>query len=221
MGLHPIAAPVLLKKLGTEIPMEALDDPSLQVASSYSEINGRDAYVHLLSHLYAARSESLWKDHDHQSWLSETFRRVWPVIKKKARRPNPPDGETLTSIYRHVIVSDIPDTLRQQLISLMPPYVTSRSELLEASDPFPPAYGTRFDDEYFADISGRMPSSNRGGPGGRRGAQDLMRMIQDAQDRLPQGEQVGRAFSCYASCLRSFADLVIRCSSASTGRILQ
>ena len=184
--LHPGAVPILLKKIGADLPVEALNE-SLRAPGSYSDSNGEDSYVYLLSHLYAARSESLWKEADKQSWLVTTFKRVWPSIKDNLPVA-PPEAsvDVLLGIYRHVIVSDIPDSLRQQLISYIPHRLSSKSELLDASDPFYPTEGTRFDDDYFSDVSGRLPRAGQQG----RSMDDLQRMLARVEQEVPEGERV-------------------------------
>ncbi len=178
----PVTVPILLKKIGADLPMEALDD-KLAAPTSYADA-GESAYAYLLSHLYAARSDSLWKEFDHSAWLSSTFKKIWPTMKDDFVLPDEPSVEDLTGVYRHVIVSDIPDALRQQLISYIPHALSSRSELLDASDPFAPPNGTRYDDNYFADVSGRL-SRGRGGDQ----AAELERMIAALEQNVPEAER--------------------------------
>ena len=191
---HPVAVPILLKKVGIDLPIEALKSPKLQIATSYSDTSDDEVHVHLLSHLYAARSESLWKEGDNGKWLLDTFQKAWPSLEDQPSTATAPDFESLeihSAIFRHILISDIPDALRQQLLSLIPPALTAQSELLNASDPFPPAEGSFFDDVYFSDLHGRGSNGSARRGNGDASRMDLLRVVQEAQDALPEDQREG------------------------------
>lgn len=116
----------------------------------------------IISSIYAARNESLWKDSDVKEWLTSTVSSVWQAASASAEGRDSSSALTPTplsmsqndkfSLYRHVLVSDMPDALRQSLTSLIPRTITSDATNLDAFDPLPPRGqgATRIDDEYFA-----------------------------------------------------------------------
>ncbi|KAN0062397.1 hypothetical protein ACQY0O_005280 [Thecaphora frezii] len=207
---HPMAVPVLASKVGIDLPDKIATHPLFQLVPRYDEAN--DSLPHLLSQIYGLRSESLWKEPGCPEWLRETTVELFDTLVKdyeatggkRKRREAVADQKTRQGIYRHVLVSDLPDNVRQQLIGYLPPEVTHNSEMMDAFDPIPPIsrelYGqrgaersggggsdkeeevTRYDDAYFAPIMGVA----RGGEDGSarqadgEGAQGLMQAFMRA-----------------------------------------
>ncbi|EPQ25766.1 uncharacterized protein PFL1_06633 [Pseudozyma flocculosa PF-1] len=206
MARYPMAVPLLANKVGIDLPGSLVTHPLFELRTRYGEA-GDDSLPHLLSQIYALRSESLWKEPGYPEWLRDTAVELFPVLKAdyeatgaaKRAKAAVADLKTRQGIYRHVLVSDLPDSVRQQLVGHLPTEVTRNGEMMDAFDPIPPVstelYGTvegegegegdedratRYDDEYFAPIMGSGGGSRGGSGGGSRaqGQQDEAGLIQ-------------------------------------------
>ena len=149
---HPHLLPLLFDKIGLAFPREMSLSPLFALDGVQD-----DAVPALLAHVYVSRSESLWREADVSAWLLSTLQQAWPTLQQHADdicRPAA-DAQSRWGIYRHVIVSDLPDALRQTLIGLIPREITSNSAMLNAYDPIPPRGSnvTRYDDEYFEPVT--------------------------------------------------------------------
>ncbi|PWZ01270.1 DUF654-domain-containing protein [Testicularia cyperi] len=189
---YPGVVPLLCNKVGVELPSKVAGHPLFQVSNRWSE--SQDTLTDLLVHIYVLRSESLWKEPGYGAWLRSTAVELSDTLiadhdlgGKSKRNPAVASHNTKQGIYRHVLVSDVPDTLRQQLIAYLPPTITGSSEQMDAFDPVPPqslrsaqpasgtpvdsddvdaemARVTRYDDDYFAPVLAEL-SASRGGDG--------------------------------------------------------
>ncbi|KAI3486224.1 hypothetical protein L1887_50252 [Cichorium endivia] len=177
----PGAVPLLCNKAGVDLPDKIATHPLFQLAPRYG---ADDTLGSLLTHIYVLRSESLWKEPGYGEWLRSTAMELAETLvadydgKRKAQ-PAVASHNTRQGIYRHVLVSDLPDAVRQQLIAYLPPSITGSSEQMDAFDPVPPRAGvsdadgldvTRYDDEYFAPVladtaTSRGPAQAGGEPG--------------------------------------------------------
>jgi Transcriptional repressor TCF25 len=155
---HPQLLPSLLDKIGVSMPEGV---PRSHPIFEFPTAEG-DSMPELLTHVYVSRSESLWREAGMSTWLTKTIKEVWPTLEKSFEsnqwnRACVTYEKARLSIYRHVLVSDLPDTLRQTLIGLMPKEITSDSSKLNAFDPLPPQGEgtTSYDDDYFATMRSR------------------------------------------------------------------
>lgn len=149
---HPQVVFPLLEKIGQAIPGEV--QANHPIFSSEGDGSEHGSIPQILAQIYVARSESLWRESRRAKWLATTLQRCWPILLSswengEWNRPEPSNLDAVHSIYRHILVSDIPDSLRQILIGLVPKSVTSDSAALNTFDPLPPEGATTFDDEYF------------------------------------------------------------------------
>lgn len=149
---HPQVVFPLLEKIGQAIPGEV--QANHPIFSSEGDSGEHGSIPQILAQIYVARSESLWRESRRAKWLATTLQRCWPILLSswengEWNRPEPSNLDAVHSIYRHILVSDIPDSLRQILIGLVPKSVTSDSAALNTFDPLPPEGATTFDDEYF------------------------------------------------------------------------
>lgn len=168
----PGAVPLLCNKVGVDLPDKIATHPLFQLAPRYG---ADDTLGSLLIHIYVLRSESLWKEPGYGEWLRSTAMELTETLvadyegRRKAQ-PAVASHNTRQGIYRHVLVSDLPDAVRQQLIAYLPPSITGSSEQMDAFDPVPPRAGvsdadadglevTRYDDEYFAPVLADTPAS--------------------------------------------------------------
>lgn len=158
---HPYFLPALATKIAIPLPDGFADHPNTTTTSVSSFASPEDqkseSIREILAQLYAVRSDSLWKEGDLKDWLRKSVNEAWGESQKGAtwKLPPPPSTEAARSgIWRHVIVADMPDALRQQLLSQLPRSITSDSSNLDAYDPLPPTGPgtTRIDDEYFSPL---------------------------------------------------------------------
>ncbi|KAJ9476111.1 Ribosome quality control complex subunit 1 [Pseudozyma hubeiensis] len=210
----PAVAPLLCNKAGVELTSKIAGHPAFQPSTRYS--SSSDTLADLLTHIYVLRSESLWKEPGYGEWLRSTVMSLSDALtadfdlgeSKRKTKPASASHNTRQGIYRHVLVSDVPDTTRQQLSAYLPPSITGSSEQMDAFDPVPPrtaplssAAGgdaeaevdkevetvTRYDDEYFAPIMSDLSSRSRsaGGAGaGQAGGGGMMQAFRRALQGL-------------------------------------
>ncbi|TKY87066.1 hypothetical protein EX895_003743 [Sporisorium graminicola] len=179
----PAVVPLLCNKAGVELPSKLAGHAVFQLSARFD--GEHDTLADLLTHIYVLRSESLWKEPGHAEWLRNTAMALADALvadfelgaKRKTSAPIAAHN-TRQGIYRHVLVSDVPDTTRQQLIAYLPPSITASSEQMDAFDPVPPTSRlgtttpatasevdaevdtvTRYDDAYFAPIMADLSSS--------------------------------------------------------------
>lgn len=143
--------------------------------------------MHLLSHLYAARSSSLWKPAARASWFIKAVSSALPSLPNSS--PAPPkffsvrfDSPSLAySIYRHVLVNE---SSCRNLLPFLPSTVREARHL--ACDPLPPpTRANEYDAEFFRgveDVLAARPRSRR------QEARLLERLVPDAAFR---GQLVG------------------------------
>ncbi len=147
-----------------------------------------ESILHLLSHLYAQRSSSLWKPKQRAQWFADTLTDVAPTLSTKpedsASKSSPSSvlfhklytgsPSLAYSIYRHVMVLESMSRAGR-LFGFLPSHVTAARQL--ACDPLPPVTRvTEYNDEFFQ--GAEDPFAIR--VSGRRDNQRLLeRMIPD------------------------------------------
>ncbi|PWN88461.1 DUF654-domain-containing protein [Acaromyces ingoldii] len=207
MARHPHVLPLLFEKIGQPFPVDASHAifamPDAAAYDGHQDAEAEAGLAALLAHVYVSRNESLWKESAVASWLSKTLCEAFPVLTadpaagkahgdiEKAKT----DSLTKLGIYRHVLVSDLPDALRQTLIGLIPRKITAMQGALDSYDPLPPVqYGeeenpvTRYDDEYFRPIMGGGGGSGSGGQGMRQApSRGMMQRLMAAMRELRGG----------------------------------
>lgn len=158
---HPYFVPPLASKVSLTLPNGFADHGAASTRSktsfSASRDQQHDSLREVLAELYAVRSDSLWKDIDLKHWLKQCIFEAWDVSQRGSKWDNLTPAPSLAAregVWRHLIVADIPDALRQQLSSRLPRSITSDSNNLNAYDPLPPSlpHTTRINDEYFSSL---------------------------------------------------------------------
>ena len=151
-----------------------------------------DAILHLLSHLYALRSSSLWKVKSRSAWFAATVSSLEgklptmtlgaSLVKEKPTSPSLSLFHSLYSrpalaysVYRHVIVLEH-TTRAGRLFGFLPPNVITAKQL--ACDPVPPpTHVSEYDPDFFQ--GAEDPLAVR--PRGRRENQRMLeQLIPDA-----------------------------------------
>ena len=153
-----------------------------------------DKILHLLSHLYAHRSGSIWKIPSNASWFSSVVssiaeRDLDHAIPSRPLRTrfnsifpshSASDSFLSYSIYRHIFVSlgtQAPTVAQQLAQSFFPTSVRLKPYL--SRDPLPPVTAkSRYDDQFF---SGLSADDDVFGAGRQRG---LTRREREAEDRM-------------------------------------
>lgn len=164
MKTFPEVIVLLADKIGANIPNEARTKPLLQVEVGYTD--SPTTLLHLLAHIYVARSEALWKEPKALAWLEKTVAATLPEIDDGAARAaraeahaiaQTPrdlgaDGELAVplNICRHVLCSESTSWL-----GFLPPVISRRA--FNAYDPLPPSTAqTSYDAAYFDPVARQL-----------------------------------------------------------------
>ncbi|KAK8850487.1 hypothetical protein IAR55_004405 [Kwoniella newhampshirensis] len=190
----PQVVTILADKIGASLPDGARSHPLLQVEAGYSD--SPNNVMHLLSHIYVARSEALWKDSDRIQWLESQvaigLSKMNEPTAKTARddalaliqAPRDPVDESLNVplfVCRHVLCSE-----STSWMGFLPSIITSRP--FHAYDPLPPTTATSvYDANYFNGV--RNASRTRGGAGGGNLMMNFLDRIFEMVDQHPANWQ--------------------------------
>ncbi|EIW69934.1 hypothetical protein TREMEDRAFT_38605 [Tremella mesenterica DSM 1558] len=152
----------LFDKLSISLPPSARSQDLLSIHAGYEPHPSNP--LHLLSHIYVSRSEALWKDSSHLSWLQTQLPLALKTIDgaeallsranalsclQSPRDPVDQMTNTPTFICRHVLCSE-----STSFAGFLPPEITSMTIL--AYDPLPPSTAmTIYNAEYFNGIVAR------------------------------------------------------------------
>lgn len=122
-------------------------------------------FLHLLSHLYAQRSFSLWKEPKRASWFANTVKEIFPDAKWTQPRRNHfiefyKPLNPRYSTYRHIMILE---SSYRRLFSFIPREVLNAKQL--ACDPLPPLTTVNiYNEEFFKgaeDVFSMRPRSGR------------------------------------------------------------
>ncbi|KAH7916643.1 transcriptional repressor TCF25-domain-containing protein [Hygrophoropsis aurantiaca] len=183
----PSVVPLLADKNDITLSAEIRSHKAFRIHTDSSSLaTHAESVLHLLSHLYAQRSATLWKTSGLSKWFQTTVDSILPQlnsqhsnsIRDRFLRMYAP-ATTRYSVYRHVLVLE--QTYRS-LFSFIPRDVTLAKQL--ACDPLPPLSAvTRYDDDFFRgaeDIFAIQPRSRRAQQADQRA---LERLVPDAAVR--------------------------------------
>ncbi|KAG8855858.1 hypothetical protein FRB96_006680 [Tulasnella sp. 330] len=193
----PSVVPVLADKAGINLPADVRGLPCMRIETGWNAYDPAESAIHLLSHLYAIRATSTWKQPTHVEWMQKTIKglktrlesiqKTRPLIYTQALSYFA-SGPTL-AICRHVIVCDIPS-----VIGFMKPGTVSGE--MHAYDPLPsPESITNYDEAYFGPLAAIIP---RQSPASR--VREMQRRFQQMQQQAQQqaqqrgGEDMGELF---------------------------
>ncbi|KAG8983264.1 hypothetical protein FRB90_006169 [Tulasnella sp. 427] len=153
----PSVIPVVADKAGIQLPGEVRGLPSMRIEPGWIHSDPAASVIHLLSHLYAHRSVSIWKQPTHVEWMQKTISKI-PISrlgggsKPTTMKPHPllsrslayfSQGPTL-DLFRHVVITE-----NRSLIGFFSPAIVNGTSM-DAYDPVPPATSiTSYDDAYF------------------------------------------------------------------------
>ncbi|KAI0693502.1 transcriptional repressor TCF25-domain-containing protein [Cytidiella melzeri] len=185
----PSVVPLLADKADISLPGDIRGHSAFRIYPDASGLSKKsDAILHLLSHLYAQRSSSLWKPKQRAEWFAETVTSTAPTLSSKASGNTSPTSPSSSlfhklyaempslaySIYRHVIVLESMSRAGR-LFGFIPSHVTSSRQL--ACDPLPPPTRVNeYDGEFFKGAENPLEPRM----GSRRDNQRLLeRMIPD------------------------------------------
>ena len=183
----PSVVPLLADKADIVLPGDLRGHPAFRVLSDSryytphfscqcflifcSSLDEHDSVMHLLSHLYAFRSSSLWKTASNASWLKEVSVSAFAEIKKGRNMEEHPLRQRFTlmlsskrldnkgagtssqpslslSIFRHAyLLSDV--NAARRLTSFVPKEILHTATL--SCDPLPPTtLVSKYDKTYFS-----------------------------------------------------------------------
>ena len=126
-------------------------------------------FLHLLSHLYAQRSFSMWKDPKRASWFANTVRNAvpsaqWSQPRRDRFLENYKPINQRYPAYRHVMILE---SSYRRLFAFIPREVLNTKQL--ACDPLPPLTTVNlYDDEFFKgtdDVFAIRPRTRRDAAG--------------------------------------------------------
>lgn len=157
----PEVVVLLADKIGANIPNESRTKPLLQIEVGYT--NSPTTLLHLLAHIYVARSEALWKEPKLLAWFEKTVAATLPNIddgEARAKRAEAhaiaqtprdlgSDGELAIplNICRHVLCSESTSWL-----GFLPPVISQTP--FHAYDPLPPSTSeTLYNAAYFDPVA--------------------------------------------------------------------
>ncbi|KAF8548302.1 hypothetical protein OG21DRAFT_779027 [Imleria badia] len=141
----PSIVPLLADKCEISLSAEVRGHKAFRIHTDRIGLSPEESILHLLSHLYAQRSSSLWKSSGHTSWLSSTSNSLLSTLSSQRTHPirdrflRTFSSLTLRhSIYRHVFVLEQTHAQPQNraLTAFIPPDITQGRQL--ACDPLPP-----------------------------------------------------------------------------------
>ncbi|KAI0773668.1 transcriptional repressor TCF25-domain-containing protein [Fomes fomentarius] len=179
----PSVAPLLADKADISLSGEIRGHAAFRIQTDRSWLlSDSHSILHLLSHLYAARSSSLWKPAARASWFIKAVSSVLPSLPNSS--PASPkffsvrfDSPSLAySIYRHVLVNE---SSCRNLLPFLPSTVREARHL--ACDPLPPpTRANEYDAEFFRGIEDVLAARPRSR---RQEARLLERLVPDAAFR--------------------------------------
>ncbi|KLT44840.1 DUF654-domain-containing protein [Cutaneotrichosporon oleaginosum] len=166
----PEVVVLLADKIGANIPAEARSKPLLQIELGYTD--SPTTLLHLLAHIYVARSEALWKEAKQLAWFEKVVASTLPDIDDGAARAaraevlaiaQTPrhlgsDGHLVVpiNVCRHVLCSESTSWL-----GFLPPAIARMP--FHAYDPLPPSTAqTLYDAAYFDPVARSLGRSERG-----------------------------------------------------------
>ncbi|KAK4684026.1 transcription factor 25, partial [Tremellales sp. Uapishka_1] len=159
---YPQVVVLLADKIGASVPSELRSNPLFEVQGGY--IESEDNLAHLLSHIYVARSEALWKEPPLIKWFGSIATSLLPTVDSSENLAlrthslglllipkDPVDGSLNTplSICRHVFCSESTSWL-----GFLPPAISRKPFL--SYDPLPPSNAvSSYDADYFNGVQSR------------------------------------------------------------------
>ncbi|EAU82353.2 cytoplasmic protein [Coprinopsis cinerea okayama7 len=149
----PSVLPLLVDKLDATLPVAIRSHPDFKIETNADPLSTPVAALHLLSHLYVQRSNTLWKEHT--DWLTTTATETFE--KLPSRLPVTPTRQAFLDLYehpgprfaayRHLIVLE---SDHRSLFPFIPRTVQQNSRSLSC-DPLPPTTAVSSYDEAFFD----------------------------------------------------------------------
>ncbi|KAL5488434.1 hypothetical protein ACEPAI_6552 [Sanghuangporus weigelae] len=193
----PAVVPLLADKIDVHLPGDLRGHPDFRVHVDASSLSRHESLVHLLSHLYAYRSSSLWKVPEKSMWLKETALSILQTYHPKKSNDSMRGrflnlfgtessdlvrSDLARSIYRHIGALADANTTRR-LTAFFPREILNAPSL--SCDPLPPLTAvSRYDDAFFAECEDVFAFRPRTRREREIDARNLDRMIPDANVRL-------------------------------------
>lgn len=176
----PAVVPLLADKADISLSFEVRKHSAFRIYTDANEFSHTwQGVLHLLSHLYAQRSHSLWKQAARSAWFASTVNSTLSSLPPSSTSsPSKTFEATFTSpiftssVYRHVMVLE--STCRR-LFSFIPPAELAAKQL--SCDPLPPSTAvTSYDNAFFEGVESLMEGRTRNR---RQAAQQLEQLLPD------------------------------------------
>ncbi|KAI6000815.1 transcriptional repressor TCF25-domain-containing protein [Pisolithus albus] len=145
ISAYPSVVPLLADKCEISLPADVRSHKEFRIRTDNVGLSPAESVLHLLSHIYAIRSASLWKLPDLSSWLASTASTLLPNLSSTRARPFRDrflrifnSDHLCYSVYRHIIVLQQTHAQEQYriLTAFIPRGVLASHEY--ACDPLPP-----------------------------------------------------------------------------------
>ncbi|PCH41718.1 DUF654-domain-containing protein [Wolfiporia cocos MD-104 SS10] len=195
----PSVVPLLADKADITLSAATRGHSAFHIYTDAHSLTQADAILHLLSHLYAMRSSSLWKPPVYASWFAKAVEATLPLLSSSTQSSSSKLGfsalfsqpNAAYSVYRHVVVNE---TTCRRLFAFIPRRVTDTKHL--ACDPLPPLTRiNEYDPQFFEGAEDGLMVHPRGGRANERMLERLVpdpvfrRQLQDFFEANPRFAQ--------------------------------
>ncbi|KAI6044588.1 transcriptional repressor TCF25-domain-containing protein [Pisolithus marmoratus] len=190
ISAYPSVVPLLADKCEISLSANIRSHKEFRICTDSVGLSPAESVLHLLSHIYAIRSASLWKLPDLSSWLVSTASTLLPNFSSNRAHPFRErflrvfnSDHLRHSVYRHIIVLQQTHAQEQYriLMTFIPRGVLTSHEY--ACDPLPPPTArSSYDTKFF---EGAEDLTSQRGPYRRTRAEErqLERLVPDAAIR--------------------------------------
>ncbi|KAH6899484.1 cytoplasmic protein [Coprinopsis sp. MPI-PUGE-AT-0042] len=178
----PSVLPLLADKLDVSLPATIRSHPDFKIETDANSLSSAEGALHLLSHLYAQRSQLVWKDH--AAWLADIAVRTFD--KLPSRLAITPRRSGFLKLYEHsgpryaaYRYLMVLETEHRSLFPFIPRAIQQTRSL--ACDPLPPptSLSSYSDESFFEGVEDLLAFRQRTR---RERAQDERRLAQMIPD---------------------------------------
>lgn len=190
ISAYPSVVPLLADKCEISLSADIRSHKEFRIRTDNVGLSRAESVLHLLSHIYAIRSASLWKLPDLSSWLASTASTLLPNLSSTRARPFRDrflrifnSDHLCYSVYRHIIVLQQTHAQEQYriLTAFIPRGVLASHEY--ACDPLPPPTARSSYDAKFFEGAEDLTSPRGSYRRTRAEERQLERLVPDAAVR--------------------------------------
>lgn len=190
ISAYPSVVPLLADKCEISLSVDIRSHKEFRIRTDNLGLSAAESVLHLLTHIYAIRSASLWKLPDLSSWLASTTSSLLPNLSSKRAHPFRErflrifnSDHLRYSVYRHIIVLQQTHAQEQYriLTAFIPRGVLTSHEY--ACDPLPPPTARSSYDAKFFEGAEDLASPRSSYRRTRAEERQLERLVPDAAVR--------------------------------------